>query len=80
MAILQTASEVIAELGGDDVVARMFGVGYTAVRNWARDNIFPARTHWLMSKRLKARGHKAPISLWNFAFAAPAADGTEARP
>lgn len=61
---MNKALDVIDALGGYDDVARMVGVGYTAVVNWKSANRFPSDTYVLMQDELKLRGRAAPAHLW----------------
>lgn len=53
-----TPDELIAALGGNGVVAAMYGVGATAVSNWRARGI-PARLHYRIEKDVLARGLNA---------------------
>ena len=61
---LQTPREVMAALGGFQVVAELTGRSYHAAENWNRAEKFPANTFIVMQQALNKRGLKAPISLW----------------
>lgn len=53
-----TASDVIDALGGNRVVAAIFGVRSSAVSNWRAQNRFPPRLHYRLAKECEAQGIK----------------------
>lgn len=61
---LRTTVEVIDELGGTAVVAKMFGRRYTAVHNWRQFEQFPATTYLALTQALEAKGLRADPRLW----------------
>lgn len=64
MKTLTSPADVIDELGGNRAVAEMFGYADPRrVFNW-RSTRLPARTYVAMQAALKARGLRAPDSLW----------------
>lgn len=64
METLSTTSEVMDELGGNPVVARLTGSTPKAVSNWRSAETFPANTYVALTSALKAKGKTAPASLW----------------
>ncbi len=70
MTQLDTARDVIRELGGTREVAKLTGRGNTAVSNWRTQNSFPASTYLLLRKALHDRDMTAPAALWRMVEAA----------
>jgi len=63
-AVLKTALEVIAALGGYSAVEALTGADYKRVWDWGKDGHFPPRYHLLMSFELAKKGRRARPSLW----------------
>jgi hypothetical protein len=61
---LQSAAEVIDELGGIAAVAALIGTTYRAAANWKSFNAFPPKTFIALTSALEAKGLCAPASLW----------------
>lgn len=57
---ISTVNELIDELGGTTAVAKLFGVGSSAVSNWRKAERFPAGVHYLISRLATERGIKLP--------------------
>jgi hypothetical protein len=64
MVELQTAAEVIDELGGASIVAQLVGRTSPAVRNWRASGDFPATTYLIIRNALAEKGKTAPAALW----------------
>lgn len=62
---LTSASEIVKELGGNTAVARLTDrKAPQVVSNWISDNSFPPNTFLVLNAELRARGCRAPSSLW----------------
>jgi hypothetical protein len=61
---LQSTSEVITELGGDDALTQLTGSNRKAISMWRTMGRFPWRTQLPIIDALRARGKTAPHSLW----------------
>lgn len=61
---LQTAGDVIDELGGTGATARLTGRKDQHVSNWRAAGKLPAKTFLILKAELNARGVDAPSSLW----------------
>lgn len=69
---LKSAREVVDVLGGIPAVCKMTRANIKAAYYWTgQAGMFPARTHWLMTKELKKRKCTAPPHLWNQLGASP---------
>jgi hypothetical protein len=61
---LKSTSEIVDVLGGISSVARLTGSKYNAACNWKAALTFPSNTYVAMTTALKAKGYRAPASLW----------------
>jgi len=61
---LQTADDVIDELGGTAATARLTGRKAQHVTNWRAAHRLPADTFLILSKELENRGLTAPAEIW----------------
>ncbi len=52
---LKTTSDIIDALGGTQALAKMLGVGASAISNY-RKNGFPAAKHYALAKACEAQG------------------------
>ncbi len=62
---MQTTSDVIDALGGNRIVAQIFGVRSSAVSNWRASDRFPARLHYRLAKECEVRGVRLDERLLN---------------
>jgi hypothetical protein len=69
---LRSTDDVIDALGGTGQVARLTGLGSSAVSNWRRWSSFPARTFPLLTGALAAKDLSAPAWLWDMEPPPPA--------
>ncbi len=67
---LANAADVIDALGGVGAVAELTQTSYRAAHNWKQRGSFPARTHFVMTMALRAKGLSASASLWRMLEAA----------
>ena len=63
--ILETTSDVIEALGGNQPVAELTASKPNAVSNWRTFPTFPSNTYVAMTGALHAIGKTAPPSLWS---------------
>ena len=63
--ILETTSDVIEALGGNQPVAALTASKLNAVSNWRTFPTFPSNTYVAMTGALHAIGKTAPPSLWS---------------
>ncbi len=61
---LQTAGDVIDELGGTAATARLTGRKDQHVSNWRKAGKLPAKTFLVLKAELSVRGVDAPSMLW----------------
>ena len=61
---LTTALEVVRQLGGAEMVAKMFNCGDTTVYHWTARNKFPAKTYLAIRELLASSDLDAPDELW----------------
>ena len=61
-----TTDELIDLYGGDEAVAKYFGLGQNAVRMWRTDRrgYFPPYTYAEWHRMMKRRRYAAPDALW----------------
>ena len=59
-----TASELIDALGGNEMVAKIAGVGKTAVSNWRRYGFLPPRLFLIIAAAGRERGVDVPERLF----------------
>lgn len=64
MRTLQTAREIIEELGGPTAVGRIVGRSVQSIVNWRAKNRLPPDTFLLLSAALQEKQISAPPSLW----------------
>jgi hypothetical protein len=69
---LSTTDDVIDALGGTGAVARLAGVGSSAVSNWRTWSNFPPRTFLKLTEALAERNLTAPSWLWDMEPPPPA--------
>lgn len=63
---LNTTHQVIDALGGIPAVCKLTDAHPKTSYRWGGPKgMFPARTHWIMTRELKRRGYSAPDALWN---------------
>jgi hypothetical protein len=62
--MLNTADEVIDELGGTAAVAKLTERTPQAASNWRKANRLPAHTFLTLKRELEQRGLSAAPSLW----------------
>ena len=61
---MMTASELIDALGGNTEVARIAGVGSSAVSNWRKFGCFPPRLFLVLSDAGHEKGIDVPRDLF----------------
>ena len=61
---LNTAGQVIDELGGTTATATLTGKRAQNVSNWRASGRLPPDTFLVMQDALSARGKRAPAALW----------------
>ena len=63
-AMIKTHSDLIDKLGGTVAVAKLSGVGPSAVSNWRKTGI-PPRLHMRLDDECKVRGIRVPKGFWS---------------
>lgn len=66
---LETAADVVAQLGGIKAVAALTGRKYSAAANWPAFGRFPPNTYLALTKALEQHQCMAPPTLWGMATA-----------
>lgn len=64
LAGMKTASDFIDALGGNSEVARLAGVGSSAVSNWRKFDRLPPRLYLRFAAAARERGIEAPEQLF----------------
>lgn len=62
--LLDSTSDVMDALGGNQIVATITGRSAKAVSNWRGFDTFPSDTYVVMLAALNAKGFSASASLW----------------